>query len=301
MFEKIENSWKLAKGCWRVLMLDKEMLAFPFMAFISSVLVLGTLAYPFWASQFTGVSGTVPSVAPEVLPLAIDGSSMMLGWLLLTIVPTYICYFIMVFFNAGLTTCAFIRLCDGDPVLKDGFAMAWERLPKLFAYSVMAATIGLLLRMVKGRNNLLRSLLGATLDLGWRVASFFTVPTIIAEDKGAIDALKRSGQLVKRNWGEALTLEIGFSVLAYPAMVPFFVLVGFSYSIGQSLPIISAVLVTIAFVYMFIISLVFSTLDAIAKAALYMYAKGEETPEGFEPTLLDSIFKQTNDGKPSLA
>lgn len=301
MFEKIENSWKLAKECWRVLMLDKEMLAFPFMAFVTSVLVLGALAYPFWASQYMAASSAVPETFAITHPLEIYSSTMIWGWVLLTIVPTYICFFIMVFFNAGLTTCAFIRLCDGDPVLKDGFSMAWERLPKLFTYSVMAATVGLILRMIKGRNSLLRGLFGAALDLGWRVASFFTVPAIIAEDKGAIDALKRSGQLVKRNWGEALTLEIGFSVLAYPAMIPVFALFGLSFSLEQSLPMVSAILVTVALVYVFIISLVLSTLDAIAKAALYMYAKGEETPEGFEPELLDSIFRQTNDGKPSLA
>lgn len=293
MFEKLENSWKLAKECWRILMLDKEMLAFPFMAFMTTIVVLGGISYPLWSSSIFNPS------TPE--PMIIDSSFAILSWALLCIVPGYICYFIAVFFNAGLITCSFIRLCEGDPVVKDGLAMAWHRLPQIFTWSVLAATVGLLLRMVKGNNTILRSVFGSTLELGWRVAGYFTLPIIVAEEKGALKALKGSGQLIRKNWGEALTLEIGFSILAYPALVPFFALFAMAYAMTSTMPLLSSGLIIIALIYVFVISLVIATLDAIAKAALYMYAVGNGMPEGFQPGLLEKMFKQTNVEKPFLA
>ncbi len=198
-------------------------------------------------------------------------------------------------------TCAFIRLCGDDPVLADGFHIAWKRLPQIFTWSMLAATVGLLLRMVKGRNNFLGSLLSGVLGLGWRVASFFAIPVIVAEEKGAIDALKRSGQLVKKNWGEALTLEVDLSVLGYPAAIPTLAMIILAVYTAEFSPALSMVFIIIAVIYTFIISLVFSTLDAIAKAALYMFASGDQMPENFNNEILETMFKRGNEANPAFA
>jgi hypothetical protein len=198
----------------------------------------------------------------------------------------------MTFFNSGLITCAFIRLSGGDPILRDGFQIALSRLPQILAWSVIAASVGLLLRMIKGKNNFLRSLLGGLLDLGWRVASFVVIPVIIAEGKGAIDSLKRSGHLMKKNWGEALTLEIGLSVLVLPAMVPVFLLFGLSSYVGPIMPMASIFLSVIAALLIFLTLTVISTLDAIAKAALYMVSSGNKKLVNFNEEILETMVKQ---------
>lgn len=296
MFEKLKNSWELAKECWRVLMLDKEMLAFPLLSTLTTIIVLSILAYPIWALGYFEQAETI-----HIDMTNLFSASVILSWLLVTIVPTYICYVIFTFFNSGLITCAFIRLCGDDPVLADGFHVAWKRLPKILTWSILAASVGLLLRLFKGRNNMLRSLIGGTLELGWRVASFFAIPVIVAEEKGAVDALKRSGNLIKKNWGEALTLEVGLSVLAYPVMAPIFIIVGLCAYSWQAMPLLSAVIIVMCLIYTFIVSLVFSTLDAIAKAALYMVATGDQMPENFNNELLETIFKRKNSETLALA
>lgn len=296
MFEKIENSWKLAKECWRILMLDKEMLAFPALSTVTTLVVFALIAYPFWASGYFE--------QPEVVhidPGQIFNLSILLKYALITIVPTYIIYVIMTFFNAGLITCAFIRLCGDDPILADGFHVAWKRLPQIFTWSILAASVGLLLRLIKGKNNILRSMLSGALSLGWRVASFFAIPVIVAEEKGAIDALKRSGQLVKKNWGEALTLEVGLSVLGIPAAIPTMIMIGLAGYTSAFSPALSITFIVLAVVYTFIISLVFSTLDAIAKAALYMFASGDQVPENFNNEILQTMIKRNNAGSPGFA
>lgn len=296
MFEKIENSWKLAKECWRVLMLDKEMLAFPALSTLTTIVVMGLIAYPLWAAGFFDYAPATNAEEVKIFHL-----SMYLKYAILTIIPSYVIYLIMTFYNAGLVTCAFIRLCGDDPILADGFHIAWKRLPQIFTWSLLGATVGLLLRMIKGENNLIRNLFSGALGLGWRVASFFTIPVIVAEEKGAIDALKRSGQLVKKNWGEALTLEVGLSVLAYPVMLPVFGMIGVSYYVWDISPALGVSLLILAALYTFITSLVFSTLDAIAKAALYMFASGDQMPENFNNEILQTMFKRENTASPSFA
>ncbi len=296
MFEKLENSWKLAKECWRILMLDKEMLAFPALSTVTTILVMAFIGYPLWAAGFFDYAPATNAEEVKAFHLSI-----LIKYAVLTIVPSYIIYLILTFFNAGLVTCAFIRLCGDDPILADGFNIAWKRLPQIFTWSLLGATVGLLLRMVKGNNSTLRSLFSGVLGLGWRVASFFAVPVIVAEEKGAIDALKRSGQLVKKNWGEALTLEVGLSVLAYPVMLPVMAMIGMSSYVWAVSPMLGGSLLIIAGVYTFVASLVFSTLDAIAKAALYMFASGDQMPENFNNEILQTMFKRENATSPSFA
>ena len=296
MFQKIENSWKLAKECWRVLMLDKEMLMFPLLSTVVSMAAMALVAWPMWASGYFS--------QPEVIH--IDTSSIIdiatiLKMLVFFIVPSFICYLTITFFNSGLVTCAFIRLCGDDPVLADGFRVAFKRLPQIFAWAAIATTVGLLLRMVRNRDGLLSSTLGGLIGLGWRVASFFVIPVIVAEEKGAFDSLKRSSELIKKNWGEALTLEVGFSVLVLPAMVPAVALFAVAVSLIESVPALGFFLIVLGVLAVFLVSLVFATLDAIAKAALYMYASGNQMPENFNSEILGNIFKRTNSERPALA
>ena len=295
MFKKIENSWKLAKECWRVLMLDKEMLMFPLFSMVTSILVFALVAYPLWVAGFFDKPETIHIDAGRLFDIDI-----MAKLALLTIISTYVSYVILSFFNSGLITCAFIRLCGDDPVLADGFHVAWKRLPQILTWSALAATIGLILRMIKGRDNFVGNIVSGMLGFGWRIASFFAIPVIVAEEKGAIDALKRSGQLIKKNWGEAITLEVGLSVLVIPAILPVFAMIGLSAYVSTILPALGIILIIVGVAYAFIIALVFSTLDAIAKAALYMYATGDQMPANFNSEILQTIFKRSDNAAPAL-
>jgi len=293
MFEKLENSWKLAKECWRVLVLDKEMLMFPILSMVTSLLALLLVAYPLWQM------GYLDFVEPVEINLSQEALTFgLVKILIVTFIFSYVGYLIISFFNAALITCAFIRLCGDNPVLTDGFRVAWKRLPQILAWSVIAATIGLLLRLIKGKNSAGRGILSGLLGFGWRIATFFVVPVIVAEEKGAIDATRRSASLIKKNWGEAISLEVGFSMLAGVVMIIPATLIGLSTTLSTTSPMLAIIMIGICAIAAFMISLLFSTLDAIAKAALYMFASGDQMPEGFSRDVLENSFKQTNAGKP---
>ena len=50
--------------------------------------------------------------------------------------------------------------------------------------------------------------------------TFLTVPIIVFEDVGPINALKRSGHLLKQTWGENLMAQIGLGLIGLLAFLP---------------------------------------------------------------------------------
>lgn len=291
MFDKLENSWKLAKECWRVLMLDKEMLMFPVLNIITSIIAGASIIAALWFTD----SLYDPTASQLELQTSLFSSSALPAILTMVLV-TYVLYVITIFFNAGLITCAFIRLCGDDPVLADGFNIAWKRLPQILAWSVIATTVGLLLRLLKGKNGNSGGIISGLLGFGWRVATFFTIPVIVAEEKGPIDAAKRSASLIKKNWGEAISLEVGFTALAAILMAIPMALFGFATQIFIFAPILAGSMVALSIIIALVVSITISTLDAIAKAALYMFASSGQMPEGFSQDVLENTFKQKNGG-----
>ena len=131
---------------------------------------------------------------------------------------------------------------------------------------------------------MLRNLIGSTLEYAWKVASFFAISVIVAEEKGARDAIKQSISLVKKNWGEAATLQAGASILTIPVIATIPVAIGFTAKIES--PELSVALVIASIVFCLIAMTFIKTLESITKAALYMYAVGQVMPKHFDRTVL---------------
>ncbi|MDZ7823742.1 MAG: hypothetical protein U5K75_06650 [Ahrensia sp.] len=115
MFNRIINSWNLAKECWRVLTLDKEMLLFPILSAVTTIFALMLVSISLReAGVFEYFTAHISNSSNPDLNNLTNGSSlimMLVMMLAITIVLTLITYTILTFFNTGLITCAFIRLC----------------------------------------------------------------------------------------------------------------------------------------------------------------------------------------------
>ena len=74
-------------------------------------------------------------------------------------------YFITIFFNVGVMHCAAKRMDGGDPTVADGFKDAFSHIGAIFMWSLVAATVGMILRMISERSGLLGrcSIVGAPL------------------------------------------------------------------------------------------------------------------------------------------
>src|SRR6185437_7963968 len=104
------------------------------------------------------------------------------------------------------------------------------KLPQIFGYALIAATVGLLLRMIQERLGLIGRLVVGFIGLAWTVATFLVVPVLASKDVGPVDAVKESVELLKRSWGENLIgnggIGIVFGLLMVLAVLVGAVLIG---------------------------------------------------------------------------
>ena len=71
-------------------------------------------------------------------------------WTYLVAFAYYFCnYFVIVFFNAALISCALLQFHGETPTLGDGLRAAWSRLPQILAWALVSATVGMLLKAVE--------------------------------------------------------------------------------------------------------------------------------------------------------
>ena len=115
----------------------------------------------------------------------------------------FITTFIMIFFNSALVGAALIRLDGGDPTVADGLRIARERLGSILAWSLLAATVGMILKAARERAGWLGSLVVGMIGIAWNLATFLVVPVLVTRDLGPIDALKESAEPAEEDLGRA--------------------------------------------------------------------------------------------------
>ncbi len=273
MFESVGRSFQLIKESYSVIGKDKEILLFPAISSIALVLVLVTFLVPFFAA------GLFKS---DILFFAV------------LFAFYFVANSVMYFFNAALVTCANIRLNGGDPTFMDGINNAFKHIGSILLWALISATVGVILQAIssslrRSRNpivsivgRLFVSLLGAA----WEILTFFVVPVIVLEEGSVFDAIKRSGETMKRTWGENAVGQISMGIiflliklLAIPIVVLGFLMGG---------PALIGAL-AIAVLYWAIVSVFEGALNGVFTTALYLYAKNGKVG-GYSPELIQGAF-----------
>lgn len=277
MFEKFSRSWGLVKASAAVLRSDKELMLFPLISGVATLVVLATFLVPMFALRIfengIGVGGAV------------------FGFLF------YFCqYTVIIFFNCALVGAAMIRLEGGDPTLADGFKAAKARLASILGYAAIAATVGVLLQALKSRdNNILVRLVGSGLGAAWTLATFLVVPVLVSRNVGPIDALKQSVSLLKKTWGENAIGNVGIG--AAFGLITFAVIVigGLStFAAAQASVALAIVVAALFLIGVLLLGVYQAALSGIYSAALYRYAISHETPAAFQGVHLEQAFAPKN-------
>lgn len=275
---KLRRGWLLAGQSWRILMLDKELLVFPLFSGLSCFLVLASFAAGLFASG-------VPERREEAMSEAITWVALFAYY--------FANYFVIVFFNSALIACVMIRFRGGDPTVADGMRAATERVPQIVAWALLAATVGVILRMLEQRAAFILRIVIALLGAAWTIATYFIVPVLVIEKLGPFDALKRSVSIMKDNWGESLVSNVGISAIATLVGLALIVTIGSATFMLAALTGSLAVVVTgvvLGIVALLLVALVSSALSSIVLGALYLYAAEEKMPAAFEGPWVEEAF-----------
>lgn len=279
MFERISNGWELAKESWNVLKLDKELLLFPLLSGIACLLVLASFAVPLWNSPYAEAILNDQQAPQDPIAYAI----LFLFYL--------VNYFVVVYFNAALIACALIRFRGGDPGVGDGFRAANARLPQIFGWSLVSATVGFVLKMIESRSEKTGQFVAGLIGMGWTAATYFVVPIVVVERVGPFEAVQRSLAILRKTWGEALSANFGIGFFVFLTMLPgIAVILGGVFLLVNGPAAGGAALIAAGILWILLTSLISSALNSIVLAAIYLYAADGEVPMQFDRRLLSSVF-----------
>ena len=275
MFDKISRSWTLVKASAAVLRSDKELLLFPVISSLATLLVAATFLVPVLGLRIfeggdIGVLGAI------------------VGFLF------YLCqYFVIFFFNTALVGAAMIRLEGGDPTVADGLRIARSKAGVILGYAAIAATVGLVLQMISEKAGFLGKIVVSLVGMAWTVASFLVVPILVSRDVGPIDAVKESIELLKRTWGENVAGNVGIG-MAFGLITMLVVVLAVGLVIaaaavgGAKLAIVVGIVGVLAVA---LVAVIQAALSGIYSAAVYRYAVDGIAPAGFAGPQLQSAFQ----------
>jgi hypothetical protein len=284
MFERISNGFSLAGSTWRVLTRDKHLIAFPIVSGFMFLLVMVSFAVPLatlvdWNAfqQQMQKNNNKPPV-----------------WIYAVSFAFYFCtYFVIIFCNSALISCALLRFNGENPRLADGFKMAMARLPQIFAWALVSATVGVLLKALESAHEKVGEIVSMLLGAAWSIMTFFVVPVLVVEKVGPVTAVGRSLSLLRKTWGEALVGNMGLNFIMFLLFIPVILvfLVGIVVLAKGLVPVGIAVLVVAGILFLLHMA-ISSALSTIFLAALYQYAADDRVPEGFDRRAIEGAFSR---------
>lgn len=289
MFDKITNGFSLARSSWGVLAKDKHLIWFPLVSGFMFVLVVASFAVPLttmvdWnqVKEQTEHNNGKP-------PVWVYGVAF--GFYFAT-------YFVMIFCNSALISCAMMRFNGREPRLIDGFGMAMSRLPQIFAWALVSATVGVLLQVIESAYEDAGYYISLILGTAWSVMTFFVVPVLVVEKVNPFSAVGRSMSLVRQTWGEALVGRMGINFALFLLAIPVILLfVGGGLLLAKGMVPVGAALLVAGVIAALLHMAISSALNTILLAALYQYAADRNVPAGFDRDQFEGAFQS----KPRMA
>jgi hypothetical protein len=291
------TTWALMKASWDVVRNNKRLLVLPIFSAICLVLVIASFVAPVVLDEtnMAVISGESPdgelSLGYLTPPTEESPPADKVRFGLVLFGFYFANYFVIVFFNAAIVASALFWMRDGEASLSRGLGAAAKRLPQVVGWALVAATVGLLLKLMETNKKGSR-FLAAILGTAWTVMTYLAVPVLVVEGKGPVGALKESVSLLRKSWGQQLVGSFGFGIFWFLLSLVGFAILGaggyLANATGNAGIMVIAVL--LAVVYFIGLILVSSVMTPVFQAALYVYAKEGTAPGSFGEGLLKGAF-----------
>jgi hypothetical protein len=290
-FDRISASFALARSSWDVLRKDKQLLLFPVLSGIACTLVLLSFVIPL------GVIGAMGGF-DDLIDQA-KNQNVSVGYQIAIYAGLFVFYFlnyfVVVFCNSALISCAIMRFNGETPTLGDGFRAAAARFPQILAWALVSATVGVLLKAIENSNRRVGYFISAILGTVWTVMTYFVVPVLVVEKVGPFRAIGRSLEILKKTWGEALVGHFTLAFFKFLAVLPAFLLLVVGIGLcaaGAPLLYVGIAVLAAALIYFLAYLAVASAMDTIFLSALYQYAAFNTVPQGFDEDAMENAFRR---------
>jgi len=267
---RIRRGWRLSKIAWRLVREDGAMLV---------IALLGALAGVVSVAIVFGFAGYFSSPSPSRGRLA-----------LVVLIAAWPTTFVSVFFNVALAAAADAAMDGRRLTFKQALGVPVSKLGQIAVWSLLAAGVGVLLHQLAERIPWGGRIASWLLGVAWGLLTIFAVPVLAIEGCGAPRCLRRSGELLRKRWGEAaaggLTITAWMVVLSMPAAI----LLGAGVALLPFAPAAGVALLIAGLVALMLVSGVASAIRQVFAVALYHYTANRSIRGGFPQSALDDPF-----------
>jgi len=282
MFDRISRGFSMAKSSWHVIMGDKKLLWFPVVSGILFIVVVASFLVPLAVLENAGKIQLMKNDKPTTL------------FYIVAFAFYFITYFVIIFCNSALVSCALMKFNGGSPTLGDGFRASMSRLPQIFAWALVSASVGLLLKMIENAHEKAGQWISSILGTVWSVMTYFVVPILVVEKVGPFQAVSRSIRLMKKTWGEALAGQVGMGLFLFLLAIPFILalVIGVVLMMQPGMHTIGLIVLIAAGIGFLWYMAVSAAMHTVFMTAVYQYAANDSVPDGFERETMALAFRK---------
>ena len=278
---KFKASRMIVKESWEILKQDKELAWFPVFSAITSLVAIAIMGAIFF---YVVMAGNIHAFDN------IDQQGVDAGSYIVLFIYYLIMFFITNYFLAGMYIIIDSRFKGQNLSFSDGIKGANDKLGKIFLWSLISATVGVILRIIADRSKIIGKIVAVVFGATWNILTYFSLPSLIIGQTSVKESFRDSASIIRKTWGETIIVNFGvglvFGLLSFLGII---IAVGFIVIV----PVVSIAIVvlTLLVIYFIALSLISSTLGSIFKLALYQYAKTGIVPQGFTPALIEGAVK----------
>jgi hypothetical protein len=204
-------------------------------------------------------------------------------------------------FIATMSSVAFnseiLEALSGRPVsIRHGLEAACQRWKSVLFWSLMAGTVGLLIRALEEKFSFLGRLVAGLIGLAWSLASIFAIPVLVREPSvsNPFEVLSKSARTIKATWGEMLAGYLGMQgtnlLFIWSSVLYWGVSVGLAFLFSTPWIVVAATIPWLACVVLY--SYLSSIASRVYLCALYLYATDGIVPNPYDASMMAMAFKQ---------
>ncbi len=282
------RSWEITKLSFNVIKEDKELMLFPILGGFFSLLFIVAMLFPMIITSITNGIVTTPIAS------AFMYSIFFILYLGLAFIAT--------FFNVCMVYTAKERFSGKNATFSQSIQFAFSRIHLIFIWSLIAATVGLILRMLDSIaermgtvGEIIMKIVISLLGAAWSIITIFVVPSMVYYNLGPIDAIKKSVGTLKKTWGENLIKAIGLGLMQFIAILVGIILTILCLILALPAGIIAiGTVIFVAVIYFIFIVALFQAANNVFNTALFVYADSGKVPKGFSDKTLQHAFGKRN-------
>ncbi len=302
--EKLSRSWQLFRASVTVIRMHPKLLVFPIVTgFLTLLIALFFLApvvlvflAPHWLQgnplhALSDRFGFLRLQRGAAFNFQIQpaGSLLLAGIYLLNM---FLATMSSVAFNSEI-----LEALAGRAVsIRHGLEAACSRWKSVLLWSLLAGTIGLVIRALEERLAFLGRLVAGLIGLAWSVASIFAIPILVRDTsiQNPFEVLKKSAHTIKATWGEMLAGYLGMqgtNLLFLWGSILFWIAAGASAGLLSNPWIL-----LMAGIPWLLCLMAYSYLSNIASrvylCALYLYAAEGAVPQPYDSSMMEMAWKR---------